>query len=565
MNESIINIILFILSFFFASLVLIIPCIKNRESLKEYFTRRKDLFLVSFLLFIGCSIRVCLLDILPSGLNQDEASIGYEAYSLLNYGIDRNGMRYPMHFISWGSGQNALYAYIAIPFIKVFGNTALAIRLPMAIISCMSLYLLYFVNDKLINHRFSLVSLFILTIMPWHIMKSRYALESNLFPEMILQAFLLLLLYLKTRKQLFFYLSACILGLSSYSYGTSYFFLLVFVVMFLIYFLVKHYQKIYHCIIYILVIGIICIPIFLFIYINVFDKETIHFLWFDIPKLHENRFSSVTSLSSYNFIESLFNNLISSFKIIFVQYDSLVNNATDLFGCIYLFSLPFSLIGLLHFPLKKEKLTNNLFENYDSLNNFCSLNRIWFISSIILGMILSSTNINRFNVIWFPLILSTIIGVYDVINFSKRIAYPISILYIASFVSFSIYYSTTWNENKIKSNMYYGFKEALNYSSQYEVEKKYITSYANYALVLYYDKVNTNDYVNTVEMFTPNIAFENTKSFTNYVFSLPKYLEKNNIYILSKYENKYDDQIENYSKISFGNYYVINTLEVDDE
>src|SRR5512138_1804117 len=62
----------------------------------------------------------------PPGLNQDEASIGYESWSLLNYGIDRNGVHWPVHLVSWGSGQNALYAYLAMPFVA-FGLTPLTV------------------------------------------------------------------------------------------------------------------------------------------------------------------------------------------------------------------------------------------------------------------------------------------------------------------------------------------------------------------------------------------------------------------------------------------------------
>ena len=56
---------------------------------------------------------------------------GYEAYSILNYGIDRNGNVLPVFLVSWGSGQNALYTYILIPFIKLLGLSSFSVRLPM--------------------------------------------------------------------------------------------------------------------------------------------------------------------------------------------------------------------------------------------------------------------------------------------------------------------------------------------------------------------------------------------------------------------------------------------------
>ena len=73
--------------------------------------------LVLIILIIGIMVRIIGIINFPGGLNQDEASSGYEAWSLLKQGIDRHGKTMPVHFISWGSGQNVLYSYLMIPFI----------------------------------------------------------------------------------------------------------------------------------------------------------------------------------------------------------------------------------------------------------------------------------------------------------------------------------------------------------------------------------------------------------------------------------------------------------------
>src|SRR5690242_2861668 len=78
---------------------------------------------------LGIVARVVDFGRVPPGLGQDEASIGYESWSLLHFGIDRNGISWPVHLVSWGSGQNALYAYFAMPFVA-FGLSPLTTRLP---------------------------------------------------------------------------------------------------------------------------------------------------------------------------------------------------------------------------------------------------------------------------------------------------------------------------------------------------------------------------------------------------------------------------------------------------
>src|SRR5574341_1966513 len=85
-------------------------------------------YLVIALLLVGIGARFLLFGSIPPGLNQDEASTGYDAYAILNYGMDRNGFHNPVHITSWGSGQSALYVYFAMPFIALFGLNVMAIR-----------------------------------------------------------------------------------------------------------------------------------------------------------------------------------------------------------------------------------------------------------------------------------------------------------------------------------------------------------------------------------------------------------------------------------------------------
>ncbi|MGH2541274.1 MAG: hypothetical protein ACRDIB_00665, partial [Ardenticatenaceae bacterium] len=79
---------------------------------------------------------------MPPGLNQDEVSIGYEAFSLLHFGIERNGFSFPAHLVSWGSGQNVLYAYLAMPFVA-WGLTPVTVRMAMLIVGLLTLPLVY--------------------------------------------------------------------------------------------------------------------------------------------------------------------------------------------------------------------------------------------------------------------------------------------------------------------------------------------------------------------------------------------------------------------------------------
>jgi hypothetical protein len=82
----------------------------RRVLVKEQLNLKPNLKVRLWVLFgaifaIGVLARVWAFGLLPSGLNKDETSIGVEAYDLLHYGVDRSGVSYPVHFISWGSGD----------------------------------------------------------------------------------------------------------------------------------------------------------------------------------------------------------------------------------------------------------------------------------------------------------------------------------------------------------------------------------------------------------------------------------------------------------------------------
>ena len=52
---------------------------------------------IYIILIIGILVRIIGISHMPNALNCDEASDGYEAFSILNYGIDRMGIDY-LHF-----------------------------------------------------------------------------------------------------------------------------------------------------------------------------------------------------------------------------------------------------------------------------------------------------------------------------------------------------------------------------------------------------------------------------------------------------------------------------------
>jgi len=124
------------------------------------------------LLAVGAALRLLYLGDIPGGLNQDEASIGYDAWALLHSGIDRNGLSWPVNFIAWGSGQNVLYGYLSIPFIAIFDLSVFSLRLTSAFWGVICLWIFWQLGKRR-DQTMGILALLVLVTSPWHIMASR--------------------------------------------------------------------------------------------------------------------------------------------------------------------------------------------------------------------------------------------------------------------------------------------------------------------------------------------------------------------------------------------------------
>ena len=174
--------------------------------------------LFAVFLAVGIGARVWRFGAVPGGINQDEAFAAYEAYSILRTGLDTSGYPFPVYLTAWGSGMNALESYLMMPFIALFGLEAWAVRLPQLIVAVLSLIAAYDVMKRLIDRWAALCGLFLLAVCPWHILLSRWGLESNLAPGFLLFGLCFFLRGLEDHR--FFLLSALMYGLSLYCYAT---------------------------------------------------------------------------------------------------------------------------------------------------------------------------------------------------------------------------------------------------------------------------------------------------------------------------------------------------------
>ena len=144
----------------------------------------KSNWLIVIAVLLAFVLRVWNLGSIPPALTPDEASLGYNAYSILKTGKDEFGKTLPIIFKSFGDFKPGLYVYISIPFIAVFGLSEFSVRLPSVLFGTLSVYLIYLIVKKVFKDReelkfLAVISSFVMAVNPYTIYFSRGAWESN--------------------------------------------------------------------------------------------------------------------------------------------------------------------------------------------------------------------------------------------------------------------------------------------------------------------------------------------------------------------------------------------------
>src|SRR3990170_7487222 len=102
----------------------------------------KNKILLVAVLLLATLLRFWRLGDYPA-LNADEAAIGYNAYSLIQTGMDEHGNSWPIHFQSFNDYKPGLYFYLVLPFVKFSGLNEWAVRIPGAFLGVATVYLIY--------------------------------------------------------------------------------------------------------------------------------------------------------------------------------------------------------------------------------------------------------------------------------------------------------------------------------------------------------------------------------------------------------------------------------------
>jgi len=460
------------------------------------------------ILAIGIFARTWEVRRLPPGLNADEASIGVEAYDLAHFGVDRNAVSFPVHFISWGSGQNALYGYLLIPFVAFLGLSPLVVRLPMILAGIASLPLMFIVGSRTAGVRVGLLAMFFLAVSPWHILLSRWGLESNILPFVFLCGYLCLLLALQ--RMIWFVPASILLGLALYAYGTAYAVIPVFMLLSLFVLVRQPSARVRDLIVGSLLFGLIATPILLFLAVNTFHLPQMTIGSITIPRLPvQPRFEETTLLGQRNAVAGLADNAWTGLKLLATESDGIIYNAVPPFGIFYRLLLPASLfgIGVLAYEVRRSPEAQH------------GLAFAW-LAAALLPAFLQAVNINRFNIVFVPLLLCCAVGV-DWLG--TRIAWTmplLAVVLLAAFVAFNAAYHGVAYGRQISAKFHLGLLTALNFADARSDDMLCVTNQINmpYIFALFTDPASPASFLETVRYEDPGAPFRQVRTYGRYIF-----------------------------------------------
>src|SRR3990167_11148965 len=100
-------------------------------------------------LIIAAALRLVVLGQYPVHLTNDEAALGYNAYSILKTARDEHGQLLPVIFKSFGDWKPGLYIYATVPFVATLGLNEFSTRAASAVAGIVAVLLVYLIGKNL--------------------------------------------------------------------------------------------------------------------------------------------------------------------------------------------------------------------------------------------------------------------------------------------------------------------------------------------------------------------------------------------------------------------------------
>lgn len=311
----------------------------------QIFRGSKDLFyrlLVFGLFILILFIHLYRLGELPVGMEVDEVGMAYDAWCIGNFGVDRYLKSFPVYLNNYGGGQSVMYMYLAVPFLKNTGFSALMARMPGFIFSMLTCIFGFLLIKKIRGRIAGCLYLFLFAALPYFTQAGRIALDCNLMLGCtVIILYLLEYCLRQDENRLLPYLFLGIVtGISLYSYALSN---MIYPIFFLLLYpflrLCGKRISLKQTLVFMVPAVIIAIPLILVQVVNIWQLEDMHFGLMTIPRIIDYRLKEVSLSEIKPNITWIFRSLFTADN---QEFDSFPQ-----FGALYMFSIPVIIAGFL--------------------------------------------------------------------------------------------------------------------------------------------------------------------------------------------------------------------------
>lgn len=395
-----------------------------------------DNLAILIIIVLALWTRFYKLSELPVGLNLDEAATAYDAYSLAYWRVNRQMMHLPVYLPNFGGGQSALYAYLDAICIRLFGDvTTFVIRLPAALFSLGIIWVGALLVKQSLGKKAGLLAAFLLTIFPYFICQGRFGWDCNLLLGAFIFSVYLLTLAVKKQNWYWWAASGFSFGVTLYCYALGWIVLPVFLLLTVVYLLWLKKMTWKQLLAFALPLGILALPLMIFLYINLFDGTAVFTRFFYIPKLN------IFRGSEFSQGDIMLRWLELPKALLYVT--SPENFESFMVGwTLYAWSVPFFFLGLVQVVKKAFSAIKKKDFALESLLCF------WLIGGLVLAAALG-TVLHNHNSLFFPLAFCVISGIVWFCRlFGRRgqnwVVGLIIAVYSLSFARFSYQYFVTF-------------------------------------------------------------------------------------------------------------------------
>ncbi len=143
------------------------------------FKKHTTCSLLILFFIVALTLRVYGLGSVPGGFHEDEAHIGYNAYSILRTLHDKNNVFLPLAIDQFGDFRPSGLHFLTVPSVAFFGLTEFATRIPVALFGAFGVIAFYLLTKEIFRKEsIALITAGMMVINPWHIIASRSTSES---------------------------------------------------------------------------------------------------------------------------------------------------------------------------------------------------------------------------------------------------------------------------------------------------------------------------------------------------------------------------------------------------